>query len=231
MSFLEITNLAIERCGPHGLIEVRTAEGLAGYGEGAWAEDLLRRRPELVIGRSAFEVESIFEDLGEEAGGLDIALWDLIGRALGMPVCRILGKTFRTQVAQLHAVPDAPIVDGLSLAPDTLIRDLVQHEKVDIALQDVGRCGLTGLKRLTYFCWLFHVRLAPCSNGTRTGTAAALHAAACIPPVTNAIAAPPVFIVVPGEGDRITDVPAGPGLGAEIGPISGTPYFELGGRL
>lgn len=217
------------------LIEVRTAEGLIGHGEGTWCEDLLCRKPELVVGRSAFEVEAIFEDLaagGETPGGLDIALWDLIGKALEMPVSRVLGKTYRTRVLvsnSLRETKSVPIAAGFSLALDALVRDLVQNKLVDIAMQDVARCGLTGLRRLAYLCWLFRVRLAPCCTGTPTGIAAVLHAAACIPPVTNAIHAPPVFAVIPGEADGMMAVPSGPGLGVEVAPITGTLYFEAGG--
>ena len=112
------------------LIEVRTPDGLIGYGEGAWCEDLLRRKPELVVGRSAFEVESIFEDLassGETPGGLDIALWDLLGKALEMPVSRVLGKVYRSRVqvrSALRETQSAPIAAGLSLPLDALVRDV-----------------------------------------------------------------------------------------------------------
>jgi L-alanine-DL-glutamate epimerase-like enolase superfamily enzyme len=234
---LKIASVAVQRREGQvmDLIEVRTAEGLIGHGEGVWCEDLLCRKPELVVGRSAFEVESIFEDLaagGATPGGLDIALWDLIGKALDMPVSRVLGKAYRTRVlvhSSLRETQLAPITAGLGLPLDTLIRDLVQNERVDIAMQDVARCGLTGLRRLAYLCWVFRVRLAPCCTGTPTGTAAVLHAAACIPPATNAINTPPVFVIVPGKTDGVMAVPSRPGLGVEGAPITGTPYFEVGG--
>ena len=106
----KIASIAVQRYEGQAadLIEVRTADGLIGHGEGAWCEGLLRREPELVVGRSAFEVESIFEDLaasGETPGGLDIALWDLIGKALDMPVSRILGKTYRASVRVCGSFP------------------------------------------------------------------------------------------------------------------------------
>lgn len=233
---LKIAGVAIQRLENQELdrIEVRTADGLIGCGEGVWCEDLLRRTPELVVGRSAFEVESIFEELaagGETPGGLDMALWDLVGKALDMPVSRVLGKTYRTRVkvrTELREAQSAPSASGLSLTLDALARDLVQNKRVDIAMQDVARCGLTGLRRLTYLCWLFRVRLAPCCAGTAIGTAAVLHAAACIPPVTNAISAPPVFVVAPGQPAGMMAVPSGPGLGVEAVPIAGPVYYKAG---
>lgn len=91
------------------LVEVRTDAGLTGWGDGGYGGRLLLDNPQLVIGRSPFEVEAIFESLrapgGNQArtrsptcGGLDVALWDLCGQALGVPVCRLLGHVYRDTV-------------------------------------------------------------------------------------------------------------------------------------
>ena len=47
------------------LVEVRTDAGLTGWGDGNYGGELLRQRPEIVIGRSPFEVEAIYEELRE----------------------------------------------------------------------------------------------------------------------------------------------------------------------
>ena len=91
------------------LVEVTTDAGLTGWGDGAYAPELLSQDKHLVIGRSPFEVESIFESLRPPArgqsrmgppagGGLDVALWDIVGQALGRPVCELLGHVYRTRV-------------------------------------------------------------------------------------------------------------------------------------
>ena len=86
------------------IIEVETDQGITGWGDGRIHVDLLNRNPELVIGKSPFEVESIWESLGgysrneSVAGGLDIALWDIVGQALGKPICQIIGKQQRTRI-------------------------------------------------------------------------------------------------------------------------------------
>lgn len=91
------------------LVEVRTDCGITGWGDGEAAEDLLLAHPALVLGRSPFEVEAIYEDLrafpGKQerpgpsrCGGLDTALWDVMGQALGLPVSRLLGAQHRTTV-------------------------------------------------------------------------------------------------------------------------------------
>lgn len=91
------------------LVEVSTDAGITGWGDGNWGGQRLIDHPELVIGRSPFEVEAIFDDLrpaaghqtrpGEAtAGGLDQALWDLCGLAAGKPVCDLLGPRHRSHV-------------------------------------------------------------------------------------------------------------------------------------
>jgi D-galactarolactone cycloisomerase len=90
------------------LVEVVTDEGLTGWGDGGLYDEL-QRRPEAVIGRSAFEVEAIFDELRSEpflqrrsgvqwTGGLDVALWDLVGQALGLPVSQLIGRRYRSRV-------------------------------------------------------------------------------------------------------------------------------------
>lgn len=91
------------------LVEAVTESGVAGWGDGHWGGSRLLEHPELVVGRSPFEVEAIFDDLrpaaghqtrvGEpSAGGLDVALWDLCGKLLGRPVCDLLGRRYRSRV-------------------------------------------------------------------------------------------------------------------------------------
>lgn len=91
------------------LVEVRTDAGLTGWGDGYFGGDVLRAHPELVIGQSPFEATRIYDSLrpfvwkqartgASVCGGLDTALWDLMGQALGLPVSRLFGKVWRDRV-------------------------------------------------------------------------------------------------------------------------------------
>jgi len=97
------------------LVEVHTDEGLKGLGscyttralvEGSL--DLLR--PHL-LGETALEPERVGEKLRQSMfwlgrggsvehtiSGIDIALWDLLGKALGQPVSRLLGGNYRDRI-------------------------------------------------------------------------------------------------------------------------------------
>ena len=84
---------------PASVVEVRTDNGLVGWGEGSGA--LSREAIEThVIGKSPFDYEVIFEALGQVrlACGVEIALWDLMGKALDMPVYQLLGGSRRSSV-------------------------------------------------------------------------------------------------------------------------------------
>jgi D-galactarolactone cycloisomerase len=86
-----------------GVVEVLTDQGIAGWGEGATLP--ARRAIETqVIGRNPFDSEVIWEGLhraGTDTAGIsaiDIALWDIMGKALGQPIYNLLGGAFRTRV-------------------------------------------------------------------------------------------------------------------------------------
>lgn len=92
------------------LVEVATDAGLTGWGDGACDAALLAERADRIIGRSPFELEAIYDEFRRPARpqqrpgppaapGLDIALWDLAGQALGLPVSALLGRRYRDRVA------------------------------------------------------------------------------------------------------------------------------------
>lgn len=87
-----------------GVVEIVTDAGITGWGEGLHAPD--RAAVEAVlIGRDPFDVEVIWQDLYARGWGdiaamsaVDIALWDVMGKALDMPVYRLLGGAFRDRI-------------------------------------------------------------------------------------------------------------------------------------
>ncbi len=88
------------------LCTVETDIGLTGIGEGG-ALDTLTQCAGTLIGKDPFHSEAIWQEMfiawfyppGREKthalGALDLALWDLKGKALGVPVHELLGGTVR----------------------------------------------------------------------------------------------------------------------------------------
>ena len=102
------------------IVELVTDEGITGWGESlchglqppqiaaAFVEHVFRP---ILIGADPFDVELLWERMynttqpygqGGAAvnaiSGVDIALWDLIGRSLGKPIHKLIGGAFRTEV-------------------------------------------------------------------------------------------------------------------------------------
>lgn len=98
------------------LVEITTDEGITGWGEcygpamvnKAIIETQYRSR---VIGRDPFDVEVVWEDLYNRIkdygltgmticalSGIDIALWDVMGRAVNKPIHKLIGGAHRTEL-------------------------------------------------------------------------------------------------------------------------------------
>lgn len=99
----------------HTLLEVVTDEGLTGVGSVSAAATLVRAGVEVLRplweNESALEPERVSETLRQSSfwqgrggslehviSGIDIALWDLFGKACGQPVARLLGGCYRRRV-------------------------------------------------------------------------------------------------------------------------------------
>ena len=99
----------------HTLVEIETDSGLVGLGSCFTSQALVDGalgllRPNL-IGESALEPERVAEKLHQMTfwqgrggavthaiSGVDIALWDLLGKACGQPVGRLLGGCYRDRI-------------------------------------------------------------------------------------------------------------------------------------
>lgn len=105
------------------LVRVSTDDGLTGLGEAYWGagvEQLIHAAKGLIIGENPFNIAKLYEKMirglsgaGSLAGatvtaisGIEIALWDLVGRALGTPIYNLFGGRFRDAIrvyADCHA--------------------------------------------------------------------------------------------------------------------------------
>ncbi|MGE3872585.1 MAG: mandelate racemase/muconate lactonizing enzyme family protein [Parvibaculaceae bacterium] len=96
----------------HTLIAVHTSAGLSGFGSaftnGGLVEAALKVLEPLYKDENALEPERVTEKLNQNTfwmgrggtlthaiSGIDIALWDICGKALGQPVGRLLGGVYR----------------------------------------------------------------------------------------------------------------------------------------
>jgi galactonate dehydratase len=116
---LKITDIRTAEVRVHGYqvhVRVYTDQGIVGQGESTDAAQgnvpLIRSFARMLIGQDPLNIEAAFERIrtsgvfaGAQAGqyvtaltGLEIALWDLAGKAMGLPVYQLLGGKVRNRV-------------------------------------------------------------------------------------------------------------------------------------
>ncbi len=101
------------------IVEIKTDEGITGWGEsvchgrqpgGVSAAYIEHTFKPLLIGQDPFNVEVLWESMFHASrpfggggavnaiSGIDVALWDIIGKTLGRPVHQLIGGAFRLEV-------------------------------------------------------------------------------------------------------------------------------------
>jgi D-galactarolactone cycloisomerase len=97
------------------LVNIRTAGGLEGWAY-VWGVPVVKTLidsvlKDIVVGQSAYARQKIWADMFKAVGGwdrggiamraisaIDIALWDILGKAAGMPICRLLAHAGRARL-------------------------------------------------------------------------------------------------------------------------------------
>ncbi|MDQ6707689.1 MAG: L-rhamnonate dehydratase [Acidobacteriota bacterium] len=98
---------------PGFTVQITTDKGVTGYGTGGTGGGPLVQQhfSKLLIGKDPFDIERLWDTLWrssmhyDRAGigtgaisGVDLALWDLVGNALGMPVYKLIGGETKTRI-------------------------------------------------------------------------------------------------------------------------------------
>ena len=117
MKITGVRTAATRGHGMHLWVKIETDEGITGIGEcvhgGVQAIAIIQQQlTRHLIGRDPMQIDALFEELrriyvfdGGFAGalitaltGIEIALWDLAGKALGLPVYQLLGGKMRDKI-------------------------------------------------------------------------------------------------------------------------------------
>ncbi len=92
-----------------GIVEIETDGGIIGIGEGG-SKDMIDQCAQMMIGEDPFRIEHVWQNIyrgmfyppGREKlhalGALEMALWDIKGKALGVPVYDLLGGATREYI-------------------------------------------------------------------------------------------------------------------------------------
>ncbi len=97
------------------IVQVFTEQGLIGFGEASpmgheVIVPIIRQLRELIVGEDPRNIERLWERMqvltyklegravGIAISGVDIALWDILGKAANLPICSLLGGVYRDKI-------------------------------------------------------------------------------------------------------------------------------------
>jgi D-galactarolactone cycloisomerase len=138
----------------HTLVEVKTDAGIGGWGScftsGKLIEGAMQLLWPLLEGESAVEPERVTEKLRQSTfwqgrggavehaiSGLDLALWDIMGKACGQPVSRLLGGNYRSRIKPYGSI----LFDEPDIVLARKLGDVVQrgYKAVKLGWRPFGR--------------------------------------------------------------------------------------------
>ena len=145
----------------HLWVKIETDAGITGLGEcvhgGYQAIAIIKELEERLIGRDPFAIDAIFEETrrslvfeGGFAGalitaltGIEIALWDLKGKALKTPIYELMGGKFRDDI---RVYADCEVSPGMNMGEVQAVVDEVLEAgftalKVDLDIRAYGHTG------------------------------------------------------------------------------------------
>ena len=144
---VKITNVkAMMVKGPTGdwpLVKIDTDAGVSGFGESYWGrgikEIILGYLRQAILGEDPLDIDRLYTKMIRHTGGagaiagvtvtaisgIEIALWDLAGKLLGVPVCKLLGGQYRNQVRAYSTRSPRDLLDLSSC------REFAQELKAD----------------------------------------------------------------------------------------------------
>ena len=107
-----ITDLKCAVIGDNPVVRITTDEGIDGLGQAEWAKPYLKPHVlfyrDYVVGQDPTNVEGVmrrirrlgsFKPWGAAVSAIEVALWDIAGKAAGVPVYKLLGGKVRDSVS------------------------------------------------------------------------------------------------------------------------------------
>ena len=108
---MKITDLKCAIIGDYPVVRITTDEGIDGYGQAEAYKPYLKPHVlfyrDLILGKDPTNVERVmlgirclgaFKPWGSSVSAIEMALWDIAGKAAGLPVYKLLGGKVRDRV-------------------------------------------------------------------------------------------------------------------------------------
>jgi L-alanine-DL-glutamate epimerase-like enolase superfamily enzyme len=119
---MKITDVKCAIIGPNPVVRITTDAGIDGYGEAEAAKPYLKPfvlfYKDAIIGQDPTDVERVmnrirrmgsFKPWGSAVSAIEMALWDIAGKAAGLPVYKLLGGKVRDKVRVYNGAVRFPL--------------------------------------------------------------------------------------------------------------------------
>ncbi|MFN8491428.1 MAG: mandelate racemase/muconate lactonizing enzyme family protein [Caldilineaceae bacterium] len=119
---MKITDLKCAILGNAPIVRITTDAGIDGYGQAERFKSYLKPQVlfyrDLILGEDPTNVEQVmlkirrvggFKPWGSAVSAIEVALWDIAGKAAGVPVYKLLGGKIRDQVRVYHTAIQFPM--------------------------------------------------------------------------------------------------------------------------
>lgn len=108
---MKITDLKCAIIGDQPVVRVKTDAGIDGYGQAEWPKPYLKPHVlfyrDMILGEDPTDVERVmgrirrmgsFKPWGAAVSAIEVALWDIAGKAANLPIYKLLGGKVRDKV-------------------------------------------------------------------------------------------------------------------------------------
>lgn len=122
---MKITDLKCAIIGQNPVVRIVTDEGICGYGEAEASKPYLKPHvlfyKDRILGKDPTDVERVmlgirrmgsFKPWGSAVSAIEMALWDIAGKAAGVPVYKLLGGKIRDRVRVYNTAAPFPMNDS-----------------------------------------------------------------------------------------------------------------------
>jgi len=149
---ISITDLKCAILGRNPVVRITTSQGISGYGEAEETKSYLKPHvlfyKDYLVGEDATDVERVmlkirrlgsFKPWGSAVSAIEMALWDIAGKAAGLPVYKLLGGKVRDRVRVYNGGVRFPMTGQ---SPDDYAQAMVKmkaaKEQFTIIKQAIG---------------------------------------------------------------------------------------------
>lgn len=152
---MKITDLKCAVIGGYPVIRVKTDAGIDGYGQAEFPKPYLKTHVvfyrDAIVGEDPTNVERVmmkirrfgaFKPWGSGVSGIELALWDIAGKAANLPVYKLLGGKIRDRVRVYNGAIRFPFRDHSPEAYAENMQQMMERpEKFSIIKQSIAFHG------------------------------------------------------------------------------------------